>query len=117
MSVAPMRPELQIVYKNLVDNLSAMKKQQWTLTSYVVAIFAGVAPIIHLYHPCLSESARVWLTSIPVIGVIASWYFLINIQRDIAGARCTAQKIAQKYFDAQEIETFRMRYETFRRDT
>jgi hypothetical protein len=43
-----MRPELHMVYKNVVDNVAAMKKQQCIITNYVVAVFAGIAALFQL---------------------------------------------------------------------
>jgi len=42
MPARPMTSDEQIVYKNMVDNLSFMKRQQWVITSYAVAIFIGL---------------------------------------------------------------------------
>src|SRR5437879_4153653 len=46
----PMSPDEQTVYKNMIDSLSFMKRQQWTITSYAVAIFVGLFGITHDRH-------------------------------------------------------------------
>jgi hypothetical protein len=46
MSTRPMSPDEQIVYKNMIDGLSSMKRQQWTITSYAVAIFVGLFGLV-----------------------------------------------------------------------
>jgi hypothetical protein len=56
MPVENMRPELQMVYKNSVDNLAGMKKQQWIITAYAIALFAGIGGLAHS-QPKLAEPA------------------------------------------------------------
>ena len=105
-----MRAELQMVYKNAVDNLAAIKKQQWIVSSYAVALFAGIGGLAHSMKPPPSQQASCWLTTLIVIGILASWYFLIKMQCDSTRERTTLQCILKRYFSLEERNFFSMGY-------
>jgi hypothetical protein len=105
-----MRPELQIVYKNMVANLAAMKKQQWIITNYAVAIFVGIGALVRGNHIQLTPCALSSLTALVLISVLASWWFLIRIQNDLIKTRAALEVISNKYFETDERETFNMGY-------
>jgi hypothetical protein len=79
MSVRPMSPDEQMVYKNMVDNLSFMKRQQWTITSYATAIFLGLLGLTQAQGRHLDASAICLLTWIIALGLIGCWYLLIRV--------------------------------------
>ena len=117
MPIEPMRAELQIVYKNIVDNLAAMKKQQWVVTSSVVALFAGITGLVNAAPTnSLTPTFLFVLTLVAALGVLASWGFLIKIQCESKRERDRLNQIHKDYFEPIERTTFKLCYEnTWRR--
>jgi hypothetical protein len=108
MSVRPMSPDEQVVYKNMVDNLSFMKRQQWTITSYATAIFLGLLGLTQGRH--LDASAIRLMTWMIALGLIGCWYLLIRVQYDKRKVRNDLDEVHKVHFDCQQRKRFRGEY-------
>jgi hypothetical protein len=96
--------------KNTVDNLAAIKKQQWIVTCSAVALFAEIGAIAHTMKQSPSQHGMCILIGLIVVGVLVSWYFLIRMQCDAAKVRCALQRFTRNYYSLKERKLFGMDY-------
>jgi hypothetical protein len=95
-----MPEHVSIVFRQLFDELKAMKQQQWTITNYYLLIIAAVfylrqSEVSH-FHSLLKAALSV--TSVIVVAM------LILIQRNTGGLRFRIDKIHKSYFSPTELD-------------
>lgn len=110
-----MSPQNLAAYKDMVENLSLMKRQQWRITAYVIAILAWVFGhsdnLALTNHPGL----RCYLIGFLIAGCAVGCFFLFKIQCEIASERGRINIVKCKYFRTDK-DTFGLTYtHTFRR--
>jgi hypothetical protein len=100
-------------YKHEVENLTFMKRQQWRITAYAIAILAWL-----LTNQKLASGpyGRHFLALLILSGCIVCFYFLFRIQCEISSARTLINEVKRKYF-GNDAGTFGKLYKnTFCRD-
>ena len=100
-----MTSDEQVVYKNMVENLSFMKRQQWVITTYVVVISVG---LFGLTQGKTSPDAAGGLSLLVAAGCLLAWYLLVRVQMDIARIRRSLEKVANEHFTAEQRSKFGM---------
>ena len=94
-----MPPHVEIVFKELFEELRAMKRQQWTITNYGALILAAVYAV--------GKEGLVPQSSLKVlaftIAVIGSGLLLL-IQSRMAGTRLRLDEIEKAYFTMHELK-------------
>jgi hypothetical protein len=98
-----MSPDEQAVYKNMVENLSFMKRQQWLITGYTVAAFVG---LYGLTNGKINPNAIEFLIWLVIAGCILCCYFILRIQFDIARQRRRIQQVDNAHFEPAQIQRF-----------
>jgi hypothetical protein len=88
-----------IVYKAMIDEMSFLKKQQWTITNYLVLIYGAIFGLWNI-KPVPDIK---WLLILSVSGaaLFGAW-LLCLIQYDLGKARERIQEVDHKIFDADE---------------
>ena len=102
-----MTTDEQVVYKNMVENLAFMKRQQWAITTYVVIILVG---LFGLTQGKINPNAVEGLSCIVGAGCLLACYLLFRIQVDIATQRRSLENAAERHFTADQRSRFGMRY-------
>lgn len=82
-------------YKNLSVDLRFMKKQQWAITNYLVAIAAGVFGIADRIHAGPNERVMAIITV--VVGAAFTICLIEKIQNDIDKTRLRFREIETEY--------------------
>jgi hypothetical protein len=74
-----------VVYKAMHEHIAFLKKQQWTITNYLILLYAGVYAIKKeiAFGPWLKLGLRFAIAAGFLYGVFA----LVAIQRDLGDAR------------------------------
>ncbi|MCZ6496529.1 MAG: hypothetical protein O6924_10170 [Alphaproteobacteria bacterium] len=89
-SIPDLSPQLQIVYKDAIDNIMFVKREQWIITNYLIAALAGVYAInsglknIHL-------SEKIILT---IAVLVAFSYFLWLLKKIWKGMTKFRRRVA-----------------------
>ena len=102
-----MSPDEQTVYKNIVEKLSFMKRQQGVIAGYAVAAFIGLYGLTRdKIKPELVE-ILIWFV---VAGSILCCYLIVRAQLGIASQRRAVRRAAKAHFSAEQIKTFGLSY-------
>jgi hypothetical protein len=91
----------RIVYKAMLDQLDTLKKQQWTITNYLVAIYVAIFWVGNNMKQ-LTDSEKWSLTALTVVAGIYGVVLLVVIQYDMGQARRRIQDADVTIFDPQE---------------
>ena len=102
-----MSPDEQTIYKNMVENLSLMKRQQWVITAYAVAIFVGLYGLMHDNIKPQAVEVLIWLI---IVGCVLCCAMTLRIQFSIASQRRALDRVGKARFDAEQIKTFGLSY-------
>ena len=91
-----MPKRIEIFYKDALDNIAFLKKQEWVIAGYGIAVHAAIWTIsIRLNSPVLLIAA-VWLAVIYAVVILGNFYF------GIEKFRRRLKWIYQNYFDKNE---------------
>lgn len=104
---ATLSAHIAVVYKDAIDNLMFMKKQQWTVTNYLVAIFAGIFAFSRAILN-LGIGERVALASLVVLALCYGFYLLIAIQVGMAKFRRRLAWINKTFFSENELQSLEL---------
>lgn len=102
MEETPMKLSEQglIVYKAMLDRMDFLKKQQWTITNYLVLIYAAIFWFGTDLR--LSASEKCLLATLVVVAGICGISLLVLIQYDLSQARERIEKTDDTVFGAEE---------------
>jgi hypothetical protein len=103
MSRQKMPEHVASVYKELVDGLSSMKQQQWTITNYAIlllaAVFAVASKGLNVSHLASKLNFIIAVTAVIGSGL------LVRIQYKMAQVRARLDKMEATYFTDAELES------------
>lgn len=101
LAMAVMTKAVEAVYGVLFDEMKFAKRQQWTVTSYMLLLLGGVLGVgVALKSITLFEKHAL---SVLVFGVVAAgWYFLIDLQRYLKEIRERIQGIEASFDEVDQ---------------
>jgi hypothetical protein len=83
----PQMPEhVEAAYRDAVDNILFLKRQQWLATNYVLLLYAAIF-VISAYYFSRTDVARNWLGVITIAAFVVHWWMLHLFQRSIENFR------------------------------
>ncbi|HEY6603103.1 MAG TPA: hypothetical protein VI010_05400 [Xanthobacteraceae bacterium] len=88
-------------YKDAVDNILFLKRQQWLATNYALLLYAAIF-IISAHYFNRTDLARNWLGVLTIITFVVQWYMLHLFQRAIEKSKDRLAWIYRTYFTAEE---------------
>lgn len=90
------------VYKALLDNMQFVKKQQWSITNYLILILAALFGISRTFQP-LTACEKLVESTFAVIASCYGIYLLILMQIHMADTRRRLKKIHDTCLTCEEI--------------
>jgi hypothetical protein len=88
-------------YRDAVDNILFLKRQQWLATNYVLLLYAAIF-VISAHYFSRTDVARNWLGVITIAAFVVHWWMLHSFQLSIAKFRNRLDWIYTTYFSEQE---------------
>jgi hypothetical protein len=88
-------------YKDAVDNILFLKRQQWLATNYALLLYAAIF-LIFAHYFNRTDLARNWLGVLTIATFMIHWYMLHLFQRGIDKFRNRLAWIYRTYFTADE---------------
>ncbi|MDH3241115.1 MAG: hypothetical protein OEO83_10665 [Alphaproteobacteria bacterium] len=67
-------PQLQILYRDAIDNIMFLKREQWMITNYLIAALAGVYALVSSLAP-VTLFEKGFLTVVVLVAVV--YFFLL----------------------------------------
>ena len=95
-----MPSHVEIVFKQLFEELKAMKQQQWTITNYGVLILAAIYAV---KLPGVDHSQS-WLKGLAIMTAVFGSGLLLRVQYHMAGTRLRLDEMEKKYFADDELK-------------
>jgi hypothetical protein len=92
---------VEAAYKDAVDNIIFLKRQQWLATNYVLLVYAAIF-VISAHYFSRTDLARNWLGVLTIATFVIHWYMLHLFQREIEKFRNRLGWIYRIYFSAEE---------------
>lgn len=106
MDVKDMPKRIEIVYKDALDNIAFLKKQQWIITGYGIAVFAALFAIAERVKP--SVNGRVVLIGLALLAAGYGFMVLIGFYSAMKKFRDRLDWIYRNFFDASEQDGLRL---------
>jgi hypothetical protein len=88
-------------YKDAVDNIIFLKRQQWLATNYALLVYAAIF-VISAHYFSRTDLARNWLGVLTIATFMIHWCMLHLFQRAIEKFRNRLGWIYRTYFSAEE---------------
>ena len=88
-------------YRDAVDNIVFLKRQQWLATNYVLLLYVAIF-VISAHYFSRTDVARNWLGVITIAAFVAHWCVLHLFQRSIEKFRNRLAWIYRSYFSEEE---------------
>src|SRR5262249_18798668 len=83
----PQMPEhVEAAYRDAVDNILFLKRQQWLATNYVLILYAAIF-VISAYYFSQTDVTRNWLGVITIAAFVRLGVMLLLIDRSIENFR------------------------------
>jgi len=92
---------VEAAYKDAVDNIIFLKRQQWLATNYALLVYAAIF-VISAHYFSRTDLARNWLGVLTIATFVIHWYMLHLFQREIEKFRNRLGWIYRTYFSAEE---------------
>jgi hypothetical protein len=105
-----MSEHVGLAYKDAVDNILFLKRQQWLATNYVLLLYAAIF-LISAHYFSRTDVARNWLGVITIVAFFVHWYMLHLFQGSIERFRNRLVWIYQTYFTEEERAGLDLRLE------
>jgi hypothetical protein len=96
-----MPKHVEVAYRDAVDNIVFLKRQQWLATNYVLLLYAAIF-VISAYYFSRTDVARNWLGAITIAAFVVHWWMLHLFQRSIEKFRNRLAWIYSTYFSEEE---------------
>jgi hypothetical protein len=77
-----MPKHVEVAYREAVDNIVFLKRQQWLATNYALLLYAAIF-VISAYYFSRTDVARNWLGAITIAAFVVHWWMLHLFQRSI----------------------------------
>src|SRR4051794_26792438 len=94
-----MPSHVEIVFKQLFEELKAMKQQQWTITNYGALILAAIYAVKLSAVP----HSQSWLKGLAIMTAFVGSALLLRVQCHMAGTRLRLDEIEKKCFTEDEL--------------
>lgn len=98
----PMSEGVKILYKEAVDNILSLKRQQWTITNHALVAFAAVVAI--------SKGSNSVESTLLTIAALVGWMYavscMVHTQYTMTKYRRRLTFIYRKYFHVEEQQKF-----------
>src|SRR4029077_7596953 len=88
-------------YRDAVDNIIFLKRQQWLATNYVLLLYVAIF-VISAHYFTRTDVARNWLGVLTIGSFVIHWWMLHLLQGAIATFRIRLSWIYNTYFSAEE---------------
>jgi hypothetical protein len=88
-------------YKDAVENILFLKRQQWLSTNYALLLYAAIF-LISAHYFNRTDVARNWLGVLTIATFMVHWYMLHLFQREIDQFRNRLAWVYRTYFTADE---------------
>ena len=92
---------IDAAYKDAVDNIIFLKRQQWLVTNYVLLLYAAIF-LISAHYFSRTDVARNWLGVITIAAFVVHWWTLHSFQRSIEAFRNRLAWVYRTYFSEDE---------------
>jgi hypothetical protein len=92
---------VEAAYKDAVDNIIFLKRQQWVATNYALLVYAAIFVISAEYFS-RTDFARNSLGIIAIATFLIHWYVIFVFQRAIDKFRSRLYWIYRTYFNVEE---------------
>ena len=92
---------LKWAYRDAVDNILFLKRQQWLATNYVLLLYAAIF-LISAHYFSRTDVARNWLGVITIAAFVIHWWMLHSFQRSIETFRNRLVWVYRTYFSEEE---------------
>jgi hypothetical protein len=96
-----MSPHIEAGYKEAVENIIFLKRQQWAATNYAVLVYAAIFVISGTYFS-RTDFARNTLGVVTLITFVIHWYMIYVFQRSIRRYMRRLDWVYQTYFSREE---------------
>ena len=97
-------------YRDAVDNILFLKRQQWLATNYVLLLYVAIF-IISARFFSRTDVARNWLGVITIAAFVVHWWTLHSFQRSIEAFRNRLAWVYRTYFSEDERAGLDLRLE------
>jgi hypothetical protein len=95
-----MTAHVEAAYKDAVENILFLKRQQWVATSYAVLVYAAIFVVSGTFSR--TDFARNILGIVTIITFGIHWYMMYVFQRAIQRCRRRLDWVYQTYFSQEE---------------
>jgi hypothetical protein len=92
---------VKAAYRDAVENILFLKRQQWLATNYVLLLYVAIF-VISAHYFSRTDVARNWLGVLTIAAFVIHWYMLHLFQRAIEKFRNRLAWIYETYFSADE---------------
>jgi hypothetical protein len=96
-----MPAHVEAAYKDAVENMIFLKRQQWVATNYAVLVYAAIFVISGTYFS-RTDFARNTLGIVTLITFVIHWYMIYVFQRSIKRYMRRLDWVYQTYFSREE---------------
>ena len=96
-----MTTHVEAAYKDAVENINFLKRQQWVATNYAVLVYAAIFVISGTYFS-RTDFARNMLGIVTLVTFVIHWYMIYVFQRAIQRYRRRLDWVYQTYFSQDE---------------
>jgi hypothetical protein len=96
-----MTAHVEAAYKDAVENINFLKRQQWVATNYAVLVYAAIFVISGTYFS-RTDFARNMLGIVTLVTFGIHWYMIYVFQRGIDSYRRRLNWVYQTYFSREE---------------
>lgn len=100
-----MEKHIQIFYKDTIDNLVFLKKQQWLVANYCVLFSAALVTILGSVKNINPVCYIVFSALVFSVSTIIFYKFMEDSDKGISKNRERLSKIYMKYFSPEEINS------------
>jgi hypothetical protein len=88
-------------YRDTVDNIIFLKRQQWVATNYILLVYAAIFVISAQYFS-RTDFARNSLGVVAIVAFFIHWYMMFLFQSAIEKFRARLYWIYRTYFNGEE---------------
>jgi hypothetical protein len=101
---------VEAAYRDAVDNIFLLKRQQWLATNYVLLLYVAIF-LISGHYFSRTDVARNWLGVITIAAFVVHWWTLHSFQRSIETFRNRLVWVYTTYFSEEERAGLDLRLE------
>ena len=96
-----MTAHVEAAYKDAVENINFLKRQQWVATNYAVLVYVAIFVISGTYFS-RTDFARNMLGIVTLVTFVIHWYMINVFQRAIQRYKRRLDWVYQTYFSQEE---------------